>query len=284
MRCLTRHEICWFPRALYWPFVRRQASQSFLPKGEKGSLMVELPPHPRNGGCFLVFGPILESYPTDPTYEAGKFRIQLSRSIWGGGKGRDPVNSAQKQIWSVLRACGTSRRPSLLEQVVGRAWTGGWCCLFLCLRPVGSDLIFLSSRSLQQLLADSSSAVPPTPSLLPSLLPLPTPPVLLALPGNSITRHLIQFGGHSFPGVADGRHQSPQVKSWLGTSPESEWRCSKPRSSHGGSISNSLHPAARSFRGGVDWFCSCCISALSTIKVLHQMCSACSVLTLSCPA
>ena len=231
-----------------------------------------------------MFGPILESYPTDPTYEAGKFRIQLSRSIWGGGKGKDTVNSAQKQIWSILRACGISCRPSLLEQVVSRPWTGGWSCLFLCLRSVGSDLIFLSSRPLQQLLAAFSAAIPLTPSLLPTLLPLPTPSVLLALPSNSITRHLIQFWVHSFPGVADGRHQSPQVKSWLGTSPESDWRCSKPRSNHGGSISNSLHRAARSFKGGVDWFCSCCISALSTIKVLHQPCSACSALTLSCPA
>ena len=38
---------------------------------------------------------MLQSY--RPTHEAGKFTIQLSRSIWGGGKGRDGRAEQQRQ-------------------------------------------------------------------------------------------------------------------------------------------------------------------------------------------
>ena len=40
-------------------------------------------------GLGFIFESLPSYSPTDPTYEAGKFMIQLSRSIWGGGKGRD---------------------------------------------------------------------------------------------------------------------------------------------------------------------------------------------------
>lgn len=40
-------------------------------------------------GLGFILESLPPSSPTDPTYEAGKFMIQLSRRIWGGGKGRD---------------------------------------------------------------------------------------------------------------------------------------------------------------------------------------------------
>ena len=71
-----------------------------------------------------------------------------------------------------LTLCGAAHRPSGLEQVVSRPRTGARFCLFLCLGSVWSDLICLSFRPSQQLLAAFLQQFPP-PCLLPMLLPPP---------------------------------------------------------------------------------------------------------------
>lgn len=123
----------------------------------------------------------LKSYPTDPNYKGGKLRILLSRSIWGGGKGRHKVSLAQKQVWPVRGPVGLFTAPSSLEQVLSRR---GQDALSSLSRVRSHYPLLCSSCWLRSQLSPSPACCSP---LYFSLHPQS---ILLVLPGNSITRHL----------------------------------------------------------------------------------------------